>query len=218
MVVTHCSSLPVAAVSPFATCCSTVCNLLFDHGAVMTTSDRRHGWTALHWSALKGHLQVGLLLCSKGADLVAMAVNGRGENSLMIYGNGGDLSRETLQEYKAALLDCFRKGPYPSQVQRRKDENWARRLPFMLVMTGCELQALARATARPPFAEPASAARREDPAHRNRDRSSEARAPEHGRVWAGWPVAPHRELAVTVESSPLLRVSLSYFSLARAAQ
>ena len=52
------------------------------------------------------------------------------------------LSEETEEEHKAALLDCFRKGPHPSQVQRRKDENWARRLPFMLVMTGCDFKPL----------------------------------------------------------------------------
>ena len=52
------------------------------------------------------------------------------------------LSEETDEEHRAALLDCFRKGPHPSQVQRRKDENWARRLPFLLVMTGCDFKPL----------------------------------------------------------------------------
>ena len=52
------------------------------------------------------------------------------------------LSEETKEEHRAALRDCFRKGPHPSQVQRRKEENWARRLPFMLVMTGCDFKPL----------------------------------------------------------------------------
>jgi hypothetical protein len=118
-----------------------VCSVLLDHGAVMTTRDA-NGWIALHWSALNAHLQVGLLLCSKGADLMAVA-NG-GYTPLQDYGDNvfPRLSEETNEEHKAALLDCFRKGPHPSQVQRRKDENWARRLPFMLVMTGCDFKPL----------------------------------------------------------------------------
>ena len=52
------------------------------------------------------------------------------------------LSEKTKEKHRAALLDCFRKGPHPSQVQRRKDENWARRLPFMLVMSGCDFKPL----------------------------------------------------------------------------
>ena len=118
-----------------------VCSVLLDHGAVMTTRDNG-GRTALHWSALHGNLQVGLLLYSKGADL--MTVDNNGLTALQIYGNSADppLSHETEVEHRAALLDCFRKGPHPSQVQRRKDENWARRLPLMLVMTGCDFRPL----------------------------------------------------------------------------
>ena len=118
-----------------------VCSVLLDYGAVMTRKDI-YGWTALRNSAYFGSLQVGLLLCSKGADL--MAVDNDGETPLQIYGRGAHprLSEETKEEHKAALLDCFRKGPHPSQVQRRKDENWARRLPLMLVMTGCDFKPL----------------------------------------------------------------------------
>ena len=118
-----------------------VCSVLLGHGAVMTTRDV-NGWTALHLSADKGHLQVSLLLCSKGADL--MAVNKNGRTPLQLYGSHATspLSEETKDEHRAALLDCFRKGPHPSQVQRCKDENWARRLPFMLVMTGCDFKPL----------------------------------------------------------------------------
>ena len=117
-----------------------VCSVLLDHGAVMTTR-YVNGWTALHLSAVNAHLQVGLLLCSKGADLISVST---GSSALQNYGNHADprLSEETLQKHKAALLDCFRKGPHPSQVKRRKDENWARRLPFMLVMTGCDFRPL----------------------------------------------------------------------------
>ena len=121
--------------------CVAVCSVLLDHGAVMTT-DTVGGWTALNYSAFRGHLQVGLLLCSKGADLMAVDRNGR--TALQVYGNDvyPRLSKETEEEHKAALLDCFRKGPHPSQVQRRKDENFARRLPFMLLLTGCDFKPL----------------------------------------------------------------------------
>ena len=63
---------------------------------------------------------------------------------MQIYGSGAKppLSEETKEEHRAALLDCFRKGPHPSQVQRRKDENFARRLPLMLVMAGCDFRPL----------------------------------------------------------------------------
>jgi hypothetical protein len=118
-----------------------ICSVLLDHGAVMTTRDGA-GRTALYHSAYNGHLQVGLLLCSKGADLMAVTNNGR--TPLQHYGVHANprLSEKTKDEHRAALLDCFRKGPHPSQVQRRKDENWARRLPLMLVMTGCDFKPL----------------------------------------------------------------------------
>ena len=100
-----------------------VCSVLLDHGAVMTTRSTGR-WTALHCSAFYGHLQVGLLLCSKGADL--MAVDIYKSTPLQGYGTSlanPPLSEKTEEEHRAALLDCFRKGPHPSQVQRRKDEN-----------------------------------------------------------------------------------------------
>ena len=61
-----------------------VCSVLLGHGAVMTTRDT-DGCTALHWAALRGNLQVGFLLCSKGADL--MAVDKSGETPMLIYGS-----------------------------------------------------------------------------------------------------------------------------------
>ena len=119
-----------------------VCSVLLDHGAVMTTSEAAAGRTALHFAAFNAHLHVGLFLCSKGADL--MAVKDNGSTPLQIYDSTAypRLSEQTKDEHRAALRDCFRKGPHPSQVQRRKDENWARRWPLMLVMTGCDFKPL----------------------------------------------------------------------------
>ena len=79
---------------------------------------------------------------SKGADLMAVAVNGRGENALKIYGDGGDLSRIPRRSTKPLCSTATERAPHPSQVQRRKDENWARRLPFVLVTTGCDFKPL----------------------------------------------------------------------------
>ena len=119
---------------------------------------------------------------------------------MQIYGSYADprLSEETEEEHKAALLDCFRKGPHPSQVQRRKDENWARRWPFDPGDVEVQLQTLDRVTARPPFGEPGSAARRCNPTHRHLDRGSEASVPEHGGVWSRGPGETHRELPVSI--------------------
>ena len=129
-----------------------VCSVLLDYGGVVTASDR-YGWTALHLSAYYGNLQVGLLLCSKGADFMAVDIYKR--TPLQLYGLNANppLSQETEEEHKAALLDCFRKGPHPSQVQRRKNENWARRWPFIMIIVGHDFQPLAarRAILNPPL-------------------------------------------------------------------
>ena len=118
-----------------------VCSVLLDHGAVVTTRDV-YGCSALHYSAAYAHSQAGLLLCSKGADI--MTGDKYGYTPLQLYGIAVNppLREETMREHRAALRDSFRKGPHPSQVQRRKDENFARRLPFMLVMTGCDFKPL----------------------------------------------------------------------------
>ena len=78
-----------------------------------------------------------------------MAVDRNGRTALQVYGNDvyPRLSEETEEEHKAALLDCLRKGPHPSQVKRRKDENWARRWPFMMIMVGHDFQPLAARSA-----------------------------------------------------------------------
>jgi hypothetical protein len=49
-----------------------------------------------------------------------MEVDNNGLTALQDYGIDANprLSEETKKEHKAALLDCFRKGPHPSQVQR----------------------------------------------------------------------------------------------------
>ena len=47
----------------------------------------------------------------------------------------------------AELKAAFRAGCHPSQVQRRKDDNWAKRWPLMNVAYGCGFLVLERKTA-----------------------------------------------------------------------
>ena len=53
------------------------------------------------------------------------------------------LSDEVKEERREILRAAFANGSHPSQVQRRKDERWARRWPFMSVMVGCGFHPLA---------------------------------------------------------------------------
>ena len=49
---------------------------------------------------------------------------------------GPRLTPAILEERREALRVAFAEGPHESQVQRRRDERWARRWPFMLVLAG----------------------------------------------------------------------------------
>ena len=52
------------------------------------------------------------------------------------------LSDEVKEERRNAMRVAFANGSHPSQVQRRKDERWDRRWPFMSVMVGCDFHPL----------------------------------------------------------------------------
>ena len=69
-----------------------------------------------------------------------MAVNNRNETALDEYGiflNDNPPNTRRKKRRREALRVSFANCPHPSQVQRRKDERWARRWPFMSVMVGC---------------------------------------------------------------------------------
>jgi hypothetical protein len=106
--------------------------LLLDRGANVTTMSA-NGFTALLLAALYDHLDVCLLLVTRGANLLT-SHNGR--TALDFINNSPDLSAQAEAEHVAALRLAFANGPHASQVQRRKDENWARRWPLMLVLAG----------------------------------------------------------------------------------
>ena len=109
---------------------------LLDRGAELETRD---GWdqTALLGAALDGHLEVCLLLISRGADLLTMDKHGRG--ALTRYDNRCGLDPAVKAEHVSILKKAWREGPHPSQVQRRKDEQWEKGWPLLSVATGCGL-------------------------------------------------------------------------------
>ena len=119
-----------------------VCTLLLDRGA--DPNSRDDDWTALGLAADSDRLEVCLLLIARGADLrVVMRGGGGGERTaLQRYGEEcrPRLSPAVLAERRAALSAAFAEGPHPSQVQRRRDERWARRWPFVRVLVCCDFQ------------------------------------------------------------------------------
>jgi len=119
-----------------------VCTLLLDRGA--DPNSRSNSWTALGLAAYSDRLMVCLLLIARGADLRAVMTGNRfggGERTaLQRYGEESSLSPAVLAERRAALSAAFAEGPHPSQVQRRCDERWARRWPFVRVLVCCDFQ------------------------------------------------------------------------------
>ena len=133
--------------------------LLLDKGASPHTR-LPNNHSCISWAAAYDRLPVVLLLISKGADLMEPGLLNRtalewwGENKL-----GPPLSPAELASRRAEALAAFRAGPHPSQVQRRKDERWARRWALMQVAVGhgfrplAHQQALLAAAALPPSAQ-----------------------------------------------------------------
>jgi len=112
--------------------------LLLDRGADPCSTNNNY-YTALMRAAVYGKYQVCLLLVSRGANLLAVY---DGETALDRY-NGSNLTAAEKDEHRAALRAAFAEGPHPSQVQRRKDERFARRWPLMQVLTGHDFLPLA---------------------------------------------------------------------------
>ena len=80
------------------------------------------------------HLPVCEYLLSLGADL--MAASDDNLTALADYGRYANtrLSPEIKALRCAALEAWWAAGPHPSQVQRRRDERWARRGPLITVL------------------------------------------------------------------------------------
>ena len=118
--------------------------LLLDKGASPHTRPPGNNHSCISLAAAWDHLPDVLLLISKGADLMEPTYDNR--NALECWGEykrNPPLSPAELASRRAEALAAFRAGPHPSQVQRRKDECWTRRWPFMQVAVGHGFQPLA---------------------------------------------------------------------------
>ena len=111
-----------------------VVTLLLDRGA--DPCSRNDYYTTLILAAEHDHLQVCLILLNRGADLMAVC-NGV-HTALTDYGilANPPLSNEIKEQRREQLRAAWEAGPHPTQVQRRRDERWARRWPFMFVLAG----------------------------------------------------------------------------------
>ena len=121
-----------------------VATLLLDRGADPCTRDDH--WTALGVAAALGNHSVVLLLLSRGADLAATMTGFSGQEpktALKLCGQYTRLSDEQLEQRREEMRAAFAAGPHPSQVQRRRDENWERRAAFVSVLVLSGLQPLA---------------------------------------------------------------------------
>jgi len=114
-----------------------VVTLLLDRGA--DPCSRNDDYTALYFAAESDHLQVCLILLNRGADLMAVCASlFLGRTALADYGNFANPppSNHIKEQRREQLRAAWAAGPHPSQVQRRRDERWARRWPFMFVLAG----------------------------------------------------------------------------------
>ena len=111
-----------------------VVTLLLDRGA--DPCSRSDHFAALYLAARYDRLQVCLILLNRGADLMAVCDGGR--TALTGYGIFvfPQPSDEIKEQRREQLRVAWEDGPHPSQVQRRRDERWARRWPFMFVLAG----------------------------------------------------------------------------------
>jgi ankyrin repeat protein len=93
----------------------------------------RNGYSPLYCAAEHDHLPVCEYLISLGMD---MAWGNDDYHVLGAYGAHVDspLSPETKALRRTILQRAWENGPHPSQVQRRRDECWARRGPLLMVL------------------------------------------------------------------------------------
>ena len=123
--------------------------MLMGKGGVSLEALTDLGNTALNIAAFYNKPKVWKLLITKGADLRVRDKDNR--SALSHYGNWANFRQGLDKEIKvkrvAELKAFWRAGCHPSQVQRRKDENWDKRWPLMNVAYGCGFLLLAHKNA-----------------------------------------------------------------------
>ena len=114
---------------------------LLERGANLHARDVAN-WTALIAAACWARTpEVCELLLSRGADLLAKDAGAW--TALDLYGNRSGLTPAEKEADRQRLREAWASGPHPSQVERRRNERWARRWPFMKVMVLGGFQPLA---------------------------------------------------------------------------
>jgi len=116
-----------------------IVNVLLDAGVWLESRDAANA-TALLLASIYNKPEVCFLLLAKGAELHAM--NNRNETAVTHYGEWAIIDATVKAQRVAELEAAFRAGCHPSQVQRRKDEAWARRGAFLQVMAENRFQPL----------------------------------------------------------------------------
>lgn len=108
-------------------------------------ANNRNGTAALHLASMHGHKTVCRLLIARKGDLNAnwdQAAYPEYPNMfypaltcLERYGHF-DMKDSLRKRHRDILRTDFLLGPHPTQIKRRRDENWARRWAFVQVMVG----------------------------------------------------------------------------------
>ena len=108
-------------------------------------ANNRDGTAALHLASMHGHKTVCRLLIARKGDLNAnwdQAAYPEYPNMfypaltcLERYGHF-DMKDSLRKRHRDILRTDFLLGPHPTQIKRRRDENWARRWAFVQVMVG----------------------------------------------------------------------------------
>lgn len=112
---------------------SEIVSLLINKGVDINTRIIWRKFTPLMLASLLGDVNICIILLSNGADLMETDINGK--NSLDLFGNLKIFNNYEINVTHQVLESIFLNGPHPSQIQRRKNENWTRRWPMMSVFT-----------------------------------------------------------------------------------
>ena len=118
-------------------CSISLVKMLINRGARIDLVDS-HGENALHYAAYLDKFDFAMLLASSGSD--PLVLDNESRSAVSHYGIIRSTSTTLEKQERAAQLMAAFKG---HQEQIFRDENWSRRCPFMIVLTGCGYHPLA---------------------------------------------------------------------------